>query len=66
MLFEIAKRTPAHLHPTNDSWRVDQTYIQVKAGWKYLYRAIDCAGNTIRHLRKILNPVYGWLLPGIC
>ena|SRR6516164_9500135 len=23
------------------SWYVDETYIQVRGGWKYLYRAID-------------------------
>jgi transposase-like protein len=35
------------LNPTNDSWRVDETYIQVKGTWKYLYRAVDSAGNTL-------------------
>ena len=29
------------------SWRVDETYIKVKGKWVYLYRALDCAGNTI-------------------
>ncbi|WP_084731661.1 IS6 family transposase [Seinonella peptonophila] len=32
---------------TNDSWRVDETYIKVKGKWKYLYRAVDSEGNTI-------------------
>jgi transposase, IS6 family len=27
------------LRPTNDSWRVDETYIRVKGKWVYLYRA---------------------------
>ncbi len=27
--------------------RVDETYIKVKGKWKYLYRAVDSAGNTI-------------------
>jgi transposase-like protein len=36
----------SHLKPTNDSWRVDETYIQVKGEWKYLYRAVDSEGNT--------------------
>lgn len=35
---------------TNDSWRVDETYISVKGKWKYLYRAVDSAGNTIDFL----------------
>ncbi|MFD0770114.1 IS6 family transposase, partial [Bacillus sp. CGMCC 1.60114] len=32
---------------TNDSWRVDETYIKVKGQWMYLYRAVDSEGNTI-------------------
>jgi transposase-like protein len=28
------------------SWRVDETYVKVKGHWKYLYRAVDKAGNT--------------------
>jgi transposase-like protein len=27
--------------------RVDETYIQVKGAWKYLYRAADSARNTL-------------------
>ena len=44
---EIEKKIRRHLRPTNDSWRVDETYIKVKGEWKYLYRAVDLAGNTI-------------------
>jgi transposase-like protein len=29
---------------------VDETYIKVKGQWKYLYRAVDSAGNTIDFL----------------
>lgn len=43
---ELDKRARAHLRPTNDSWRVDETYIKVKGEWKYLYRAVDSEGNT--------------------
>jgi transposase-like protein len=35
------------LKATNDSYRVDETYIKIKKQWYYLYRAVDCAGNTI-------------------
>ena len=55
--------------PTNDSWRVDETYIKVKGEWKYLYRAVDSEGNTLdfmlsakrdtraaeRFFRKVMN-----------
>ncbi|VXC23314.1 DDE superfamily endonuclease [Bacillus mycoides] len=41
------KRIRRHLKQTNDSWRVDETYIKVKGQWMYLYRAVDSKGNTI-------------------
>ena len=44
---ELDKRCRRHLKPTNDSWRVDETYVKVKGVWKYLYRAVDSKGNTL-------------------
>ena len=44
---ELEKRSRPYLRPTNDSYRVDETYIRVKKRWKYLYRAVDSKGNTI-------------------
>ena len=44
---EIEKKIRRHLRPTNDSWRVDETYIKVKGKWKYFYRAVDSNGETI-------------------
>ncbi len=44
---EIDQRCRPHLRPTNDSWRVDETYIRIKGVWKYLYRAVDSEGNTL-------------------
>jgi transposase, IS6 family len=44
---ELNKRLRRYLRETNDSWRVDETYIEVKGEWKYLYRAVDSAGNTL-------------------
>jgi transposase-like protein len=42
-----------HLKMTNDSWRLDETYIKVRGKWHYLYRAVDSKGNTIDyHLSK--------------
>ncbi len=32
------------------SWRMDETYISVKGQWKYLYRAVDKAGDTVDFL----------------
>jgi IS6 family transposase len=32
------------------SYRIDETYVKVGAEWKYLYRAVDSAGNTIEFM----------------
>jgi transposase-like protein len=34
---ELDKRVRPHLKQTNDLWRVDKTYIEIKGAWKYLY-----------------------------
>ena len=47
---ELDQRCRPHLKSTNDSWRVDETYVKVKKQWKYLYRAVDSQGNTIDFL----------------
>ena len=47
---ELEKRSRPHLKATNDSWRVDETYIKVKKVWMYLYRAVDSDGNTLEFL----------------
>ena len=47
---EIQRRLRPRLRPTNDSWRVDETYIRVKGKWVYLYRAVDSSGATIDFL----------------
>ena len=44
---KIEKKIRKHLRPTNDSWKVDETYIRVRGKWKYLYRAVDSNGDTI-------------------
>jgi transposase-like protein len=33
---ELQKRVRAQLEATNDSWRVDETYIKVRGQWQYL------------------------------
>jgi len=47
---ELEQRLRSKLKPTNDSWRVDETYIRVKGKWRYLYRAVDSAGATLDFL----------------
>jgi len=69
---ELDRRCRPHLKLTNNSWRVDETYIKVKGKDKYLYRAVDSDGNTLdfllsakrdaqaakRFLRRALNAVH--------
>ena len=47
---EMERRLRRRLKPTNDSWRVDETYVRVKGQWVYLYRAVDSSGATIDFL----------------
>ncbi len=46
----LEQRCRPYLRSTNDSWRLDETYIKVKGKWKYLYRAVDSAGSTLDFL----------------
>jgi transposase, IS6 family len=47
---ELQRRLRRHLKPTNDSWRMDETYVRVKGKWRYLYRAVDSTGATLDFL----------------
>ena len=44
---EIDKRSRPHLKRSNDSWRVDETYVKVRGKWMYLYRAVESSGQTL-------------------
>ena len=69
---ELDKRCRRHLKPTNDFWRVDETYVKIRKKWRYLYRAVDSDGYTLdflltakrdakaakRFLAKALNAVH--------
>ncbi|MBD2024494.1 DDE-type integrase/transposase/recombinase [Leptolyngbya sp. FACHB-711] len=50
----LDKRGRPHLSGTNDSWRVDETYIQAKGVWKYFYQAVDLMGNTLDFILSAL------------
>ena len=47
---ELDKRSRPYLKQTNDSWRVDETYVKVRGKWMYLYRAVDSTGQTLDFL----------------
>jgi transposase, IS6 family len=44
---ELDRRCRPSLRATNDSYRVDETYIKIKKQWHYLYRAVDSTGATL-------------------
>jgi transposase, IS6 family len=44
---ELDQRCRPHLKSTNDSYRVDETYIKINKQWHYLYRAVDSTGATL-------------------
>src|SRR6266508_2355088 len=47
---EFEKRIRPQLRLTNDSYRVEETYININGEWKYLTRAVDSTGQTIDFL----------------
>src|SRR5215218_342702 len=47
---ELEKRMRRHLRPCRGPWHVDETYVRVDGGWRYLYRAVDGSGRTIDFL----------------
>lgn len=38
---ELEKRIRPQLQMSNGYWRVDETYVPMKGGWTYVYRAVD-------------------------
>ena len=48
----LEKALRSHKRPVGKSWRVDETYIKINGHWKYLYRAVDKAGNTVDFLLR--------------
>jgi len=43
---ELDKRCRPHVKTTTDSWKVDETSIQIKKVWTYLSRAVASQGQT--------------------
>ncbi|WP_367190340.1 IS6 family transposase [Burkholderia sp. Ed8] len=52
MLPRLEKTFRRRKRPVGRSWRVDETYVKVGKEWKYLYRAVDKAGDTVDFLLR--------------
>lgn len=49
---EFAKRWDRLRKPIGTSWKMDETYVQIRGRWCYLYRAVDQYGKTIDFLLR--------------
>ena len=49
----LDKRCRPSRRATNDSYRVDETYIKSKKQWHYLYRAVDATGATLDFMLSV-------------
>ena len=44
---ELEKPWDRFSRPVGCSWRMDETFVNIKGNWHYLYRAVDKQGRTV-------------------
>nr|WP_279614938.1 IS6 family transposase [Sulfitobacter litoralis] len=44
---ELTKRAEKFLRRASVDWHVDETYVRVGGGWRYLWRAVDANGQMV-------------------
>jgi transposase-like protein len=49
---EFEKRWDRLRKPIGCSWRVDETYVQIRGHWRFLNRAVDKQGRTVDFLLR--------------
>ncbi|NGN44648.1 IS6 family transposase [Mesorhizobium sp. CGMCC 1.15528] len=47
---QLLERFNRHKRSVGSKWHMDETYIEVRGQWTYLYRAIDGVGDTVEFL----------------
>lgn len=49
---EFAERWDRLRKPVGTSWRMDESYVEIRGRWCYLYRAVDQYGKTVDFLLR--------------